>query len=216
MIPHTHERVALWAVILGGIFALIFAFPYLGKNIVEPSALKPKTVVGPIEQYDQAQQALRERDTDQDGLVDYDELYVWNTSPYLADTDSDGFDDKTEALSGNDPNCPSGRDCARAPTTASGAQPGSADASGVPVVLPDDLMPKQDQVIDLFSGQGDMNALLQTLTELPPDQVRKLLLDNGVPKEVLDNLDDETVMSLYRDALKEAGGELGDQGSAAE
>ena len=42
--------------------------------------------------------SLRNQDTDQDGLSDYDELYAYNTSPYLEDSDSDGILDKKEAL----------------------------------------------------------------------------------------------------------------------
>ncbi len=56
-------------------------------------------------------QALQARDTDADGLSDYDELYVYHTSPYLKDSDSDGVDDKTEVTKGTDPTCPQGQTC---------------------------------------------------------------------------------------------------------
>ena len=49
---------------------------------------------------------LQQRDTDSDGLTDYDELYLYQSSPYLTDTDSDGYADKTEVESGNSPICP--------------------------------------------------------------------------------------------------------------
>ncbi|MBT3689795.1 hypothetical protein HOG11_00370, partial [bacterium] len=49
---------------------------------------------------------LQVQDTDFDGLSDYDELYLYNTSPYLEDTDSDGFNDSEEITNGYDPNCP--------------------------------------------------------------------------------------------------------------
>ena len=55
--------------------------------------------------------ALKSSDTDGDGLWDYDELYQYNTSPYLADSDSDGYNDKEEIESGNDPNCLAGQIC---------------------------------------------------------------------------------------------------------
>jgi hypothetical protein len=35
-------------------------------------------------------------DTDSDGLTDYDEIYVYCTSPIVADTDNDGLDDRLE------------------------------------------------------------------------------------------------------------------------
>ena len=51
------------------------------------------------------------QDTDLDGLNDYDELYIYGTSPYVADSDSDNISDKDELDSGNDPNCPKGEVC---------------------------------------------------------------------------------------------------------
>lgn len=55
--------------------------------------------------------AWQNKDTDTDGLSDYDEFYVYNTSPYLQDTDTDGLADKIELSSGSDPLCASGQDC---------------------------------------------------------------------------------------------------------
>ena len=45
------------------------------------------------------------KDTDNDGLSDYEERYVYGTSPYLADTDSDGISDYDEILAGQEPLC---------------------------------------------------------------------------------------------------------------
>jgi hypothetical protein len=36
---------------------------------------------------------LSQRDTDRDGITDYDELYVLSTDPYHSDTDRDGIPD---------------------------------------------------------------------------------------------------------------------------
>jgi hypothetical protein len=55
--------------------------------------------------------ALQNKDTDGDGISDYDELYISKTSPYLKDSDGDGIPDGTEAQSGTDPNCPEGKIC---------------------------------------------------------------------------------------------------------
>lgn len=48
---------------------------------------------------------LRARDTDGDGLNDYDELRVYNTNPLNPDTDGDGLNDFDEVMKhGTDPN----------------------------------------------------------------------------------------------------------------
>jgi len=50
-------------------------------------------------------------DSDGDGLTDVMETGVYNTSAYLADSDSDGINDAAEIQAGTDPNCPEGQTC---------------------------------------------------------------------------------------------------------
>jgi len=51
-----------------------------------------------------SEEQLRERDSDGDGLSDYDELFVYNTNPLSADTDDDGLSDTDEINNhGTDP-----------------------------------------------------------------------------------------------------------------
>lgn len=55
---------------------------------------------------------LKKIDTDGDGISDWDELFVYGTSPYLEDTDGDGLSDYEEIFSyRTDPNCPEGQNC---------------------------------------------------------------------------------------------------------
>jgi hypothetical protein len=44
------------------------------------------------------------RDTDEDGLTNYDEIFVHETNPNDADSDEDGFADGLEINKGTDPN----------------------------------------------------------------------------------------------------------------
>ncbi len=45
----------------------------------------------------------KEKDTDRDGLSDYDERYIYGTSPYDQDSDNDGYSDYDEVKAGTDP-----------------------------------------------------------------------------------------------------------------
>lgn len=49
------------------------------------------------------QQAGVLKDTDGDGISDFDEVAIYNTDPTVADTDNDGFVDGAEVLAGYDP-----------------------------------------------------------------------------------------------------------------
>jgi len=48
-----------------------------------------------------------EKDSDNDGITDFDEISLYNTDPFSADSDNDGFTDEAEILGGFDPNNPS-------------------------------------------------------------------------------------------------------------
>lgn len=43
-------------------------------------------------------------DSDSDGIADYDEVAIYKTNPFAADSDNDGFTDEAEILGGFDPN----------------------------------------------------------------------------------------------------------------
>jgi len=70
---------------------------------------------------------LENIDTDKDGLNDFDELYVYKTSPYLEDTDGDGISDKQEKEAGTDPLCPVGKVCNSKPPQAQSPSAGAEE-----------------------------------------------------------------------------------------
>jgi len=51
------------------------------------------------------------KDTDGDGISDYDEVNIFGTSMYLKDSDGDGITDDQEIKNGTDPNCAEGTSC---------------------------------------------------------------------------------------------------------
>ncbi|MBU0964577.1 hypothetical protein KKC06_06075 [Patescibacteria group bacterium] len=127
-------------------------------------------------------EGLRDKDTDHDGLNDYDELYYHKTSPYLADSDSDRISDKIEIDEGTNPNCPQGGICNK-----------TSDDSGLDNTndLFSDLVPSQ-------TAQEDID-----LNNLSADQLRQILIDSGTPEESINQLDDETLLQAYNEILAE-------------
>lgn len=149
--------------------------------------------------------ALKAKDTDKDGLSDYDELNIYNTSPYLEDSDSDGFKDKEEIDSGKDPNCPVGRDCQasglvneKAATEEQsqeqsslntmfnqlgyGATASSTNSAGV--------TPSEEELKAVVGSQMDAATL------------RQLLLQNGMDEQTLSQISDEDLMNSFQEVLK--------------
>ncbi len=165
---------------------------------------------------------LQQKDTDLDGLSDYDELYLYQTSPYLPDSDSDGFTDFDEIQNNYDPNCPTGQDCSL-------LLPGD-QITELPG-LEADLTPAEIRLLLIQSGfsEDDVNALDdETLSQLyaetvqevegssgnfqelqpenynliTPDQLRSLLLQEGFNKDDLDNLTDQDLLDVWGEVLK--------------
>ncbi len=89
---------------------------------------------------EKAEEAKR-KDTDGDGLSDWDEANLYQTSAYLADTDSDGDPDNIEIANQTDPNCPKGQVCVQAISAGQSGGDASGMEGGVigqdPAIVPD-------------------------------------------------------------------------------
>ncbi len=116
---------------------------------------------------------LAEIDTDQDGLSDQDEITLYKSSPYLADSDSDGYSDAQEVADGENPNCPRGETCLGLGQ--------AADAYAV-------------------GGQGTQAGTAEVFNA---QEVRQQLLAAGVPQEQLDQLTDAQLEELYFETAQE-------------
>src|SRR3989338_4602783 len=129
-------------------------------------------------QFTTSDEELKTKDTDSDGLSDYDELNVYGTSPYLKDSDGDSYSDKIEIDSNNDPNCPKGTECR------TGLPAGAGEAPPRP---PTPTTPPPP-----------------TLQKRTPQELRTLLLATGqVTEDQLKLIDDATLMQMYQETLKE-------------
>lgn len=132
---------------------------------------------------------LRSKDTDQDTLNDYEELYLYRTSPYLADTDGDTLSDSLEIKQGTDPLCAEGKVC--------GNEELSVDLA------------KKKQLLEQLSNAGDSLEAWQSsvrgldLENIPADVLRQALLDGGMDELELNELSDEDLLVMYQEAKTE-------------
>jgi len=123
-------------------------------------------------------EVLKKQDTDEDGLSDFDEIYIYDTSAYLADSDSDGYDDLEEVEKLMDPNCPEGQTCFE------GFQPGTEEGQSV------------------ASGSGGAQVVADVM-EVSADDLRSIIVQSGqATEEQLAAIDDTTILDLYQDMLE--------------
>lgn len=134
---------------------------FIQKQLLEQDQNKAKTI-----------EDLKSKDTDADGLTDYQEIYQFNTSIFLADTDSDGYSDLEETNSGNDPICPTNQDC-----------------NLLALITPKTNLASVVQEVAL-----DPNL---TIEQAAFREFRKFLLDNGMKKEEVDSLTDDDLFYIF-------------------
>jgi len=165
-------------------FILLFAFAILAvalgglqirNAMYRPFALN-NSIPPMIGEDVKDESTLRFRDTDRDGLNDFDELYVYSTSPYIADTDSDGIPDGDEIAKGRNPLCDEAKNCGTVDIT--------AEASSLPA--------KPDQQ-SLYGATAP-----QTLEEYVQDPavVRQLLAESGLSADLIAKLSDDDLEKM--------------------
>ena len=174
-----------------GALALVFGVFYIWKHVASPFVVEytgPRFLTGDeVKQQEMAN--LQKEDTDGDGIDDYSELYVYKTSPYLADSDSDGSSDQAEIKGGTDPNCAVNMPCATLtadkvnPTTLKGTFVEEViDATGAVVSAgpPETIAP-------------DYTSIADSLAQMTADEIRQLLIDSGGDPTAINALTDEEV-----------------------
>ena len=165
------------------VFAIGLGILQIRNTMYAPFALSKK--IPPLVRDDiNSNEALMYRDTDKDGLNDFDELYVYTTSPYLADTDSDGLADKAEVDKGTDPLCTEGQSCAQ-------------------VSINEDILPGSAPLPSATSTLGPAPASPEDLERVlsNPAEIRKLLISSGLDKEIVDATSDADLMKMVQDIL---------------
>jgi len=179
------QKIGFVLLLLFSIFTVALGMLQIRNTMYAPFALNNKIPDYFKEQINTVE-ALKYRDTDRDGLTDFDELYVYGTSPYLYDTFSYGMSDKDVITKGL-PLCPlGGKNC---------NNPIISDSAQTPV---ENILPTTTNEVVNF----DFSELSKTLQD--PAQIRQMLLDNGLDKAVLQKVSDKELMNLVTDAMGSA------------
>jgi len=173
------QKVGFTLLLIFALLALSLGFLQIRNTLYKSFAMHQ---VVPFDIKDQVDtiDALRFRDTDQDGLTDFDELYLYNTSRYLDDSDSDGILDGQEILLGSNPLCPEGEDC----TTDIAV----IDQGLAPVITEQ----KPSLTIAGLDAGDELVDLRQVFNN--PERIRMLLLENGITENELDQISDDMLL----------------------
>lgn len=141
---------------------------------------------------------LMTKDSDNDGLSDFQELNMYGTSPYLADSDSDGYSDKEEIDGGFDPNCPKGEDC-----RGTGNGPVDSAKEQEEAIREGALSPLED--VGLLGGQLPADTL--PTEQIGAQEIRRLMIDSGqlTPEQIeqLKQVDDATLLKIFAETAAE-------------
>ncbi len=186
------------------VFALVtvsFSFLQLRNTVYGRFIIRQETASVDVGAYDETTR-LQQIDTDKDGLNDYEELYMYSTSPYLADSDSDKRSDALEIEEGTDPLCPEGKSCSDT-EFASGVTPSSTVASPLldSGATPDQIL-LGSQLGSSGGGAIDAGAVAEILKD--PVQLRQLILATGkISEEDLNRIDDATLVEMAEEMLKD-------------
>ncbi len=190
------ELVLVGILFLFGIGSIIFGITRLQDRIQSPFRLSniPEEAPNLLEGVDLEGidvEGLKTKDTDADGLSDYQETYITQTSTYLSDTDGDGVFDKEEISRGTNPSCPEGQECFNSTAT---------------TALPIDktLPPKQGEGSTATDPSIAVNQALQQFQSKTPDQIRIFLKEQGLPEEQLKLIPDATLQTIYTQGLEKA------------
>jgi len=194
------RKIALAILAFLGFFVFIFGVLNIRNGIYGPfqrkTVVKQESDVSPCADgncADASDEEMKNKDTDKDGLSDYDELNSYKTSPYLEDSDSDGFSDKEEIANNKDPNCPVGRECA-----GNVLVNGDANLVNPGVANNIDL---EEESAGIASASGTKSSVAPADMDAPT--LRRLLSEAGVPKSELDKVSDQELLAEFEAVLSE-------------
>lgn len=177
------EKINSIIIVVIGLGALLFGLFGMLINISNPFASILKIGQAQLKEKEEQERmqllAMQTTDTDGDSIVDYLEVNKYGTSPYLQDSDADGFSDADEITKGTNPNCPEGQQCVDSNFVSSG----SNSSGDVPTL-----------VTEIPLEQGTV--------AITPDFLRQVLIESGFDQKMLAEVPDSEIIAVFQEYAK--------------
>lgn len=182
------QKIGFCLLLIFGIMSVGLGYVQLRNTLYAPFALNDK-VTAPLRDQINTVDALRYRDTDNDGLSDFDEQYIYHTSAYLYDTFGYGMSDK-EVIAKGLALCPrAGKDCSTDTAV-------SADAAGTTSSF-SNLIPALPSTSTLTAPPvqtGSTLGINQIIQD--PAQLRQMFLQAGMDPAALKKISDTDLVAM--------------------
>lgn len=178
----SNNNLLIYVLIVLGISAVFLSYFQLRGAIYAPFGrpAKPREIDKSEILYD-----LTFQDTDQDGLTDFDERFVYLTSIYIFDSDSDSFSDKEEVEAGSDP----------------------LDPKSTPYFQTNkkESLDQENFLEQIFPSPQE----LEDNRGITAEEIKDLLINQaGLSQNVVDKFDDKTLIKLYNETKEDTGIDL--------
>lgn len=220
------QKIGLSVLIFFTIMVVVLWYWQLQKNITYPlyGGMNPKDLAK--ESYTPTATSTTDLDTDKDGLTDYQEVNLYQTSPYMTDTDNDGLLDGQEVKNKTNPNCPEGKQCAGGLVVgqtvgdatlwqngASSTVSQAIDQSGLDILNQLNQMSAPttaeiNQVGGAALSPSDATALKRAFGDNPDIKLfRQKLLQAATTeadKQTINNMTDDVLLQLYQTMIANA------------
>ncbi len=205
------QKTGFVLLLIFGILAVGLGLLQIRNRVYGPFAYKPlldsqlsPSVTDPVLR-------LKYIDTDHDGLTDYDEIYVYHTSPYLWSTASDNMSDKEKIAKNLNPLCAANnQNC-----TAGAQYPGSEGVLSSTASPSSTIIDMGSPLANVATAQDIINQTVATNDNgafsgfkqdlQDPKTVREMLLATGkIATDTLSKIDDQSLMQMITQLLQES------------
>lgn len=197
-----NQKIALIVLAVFVLFLMVAWSIQFKRSLTEPFAYKgDDSQVDTTENAAVADADLKNKDTDSDGLSDWDELNIYKTSPYLEDSDSDGIKDADEIKTGTGPNCPGEINCiqnSEGSNTTNGTSTNTIEQEYLKVL---EQLQRASGEVSATSAGVDPDQLMAG--NLSSAELRQALIASGMDEKTLSQISDEELHSIYRQSLEQ-------------